>query len=184
MKIYSLGVSFPNFEPVHCSMSGSKCYSLTCIQVIQEAGQVVWYSHLFKNSPQFVVIHTVKGFGIVNEGEVSWNCLAFSMILWTLAICSLAPLPSLNPAWTSGHSWFMYCWSLTWRILSITLLVWDECNCVVVWAFFCIFSPWDWNQTDLFQSCDYCWVFQIYWHTEYSILTALTFRIWIWERKI
>ena len=51
-------------------MSGSDGYFLTCLQVSQEAGQVVWYSHLFKNFPQFVVIHTVKGFGIVNEGEV------------------------------------------------------------------------------------------------------------------
>ena len=51
-------------------MSGSDGYFLTCLQVSQEAGQVVWYSHLFKNFPQFVVIHTVKGFGIVNEAEV------------------------------------------------------------------------------------------------------------------
>ena len=51
-------------------MSSSKCCFLTCIQVSHEAGQVVWYSHLFKNFPQFVVIHTVKGFSIVNEAEV------------------------------------------------------------------------------------------------------------------
>ena len=43
---------------------------MTCIQVSQEAGQVVWYSHLLKNFPQFVVIHTVKGFSVVNEVEV------------------------------------------------------------------------------------------------------------------
>ena len=51
-------------------MSGSNCCLLTCVQVSQEAGEVVWYSHLFKNFPQFVVIHTVKGFGIVTEAEV------------------------------------------------------------------------------------------------------------------
>ena len=51
-------------------MSGSKCCFLTCIQISQEAGQVVWYSHLFQNFPQFVVIHTVKGFSVVNEAEV------------------------------------------------------------------------------------------------------------------
>ena len=51
-------------------MSGSNCCFLTCIQVFQEAGKVVWYSHLFKNFLQFVVIHTVKGFSIVNEAEV------------------------------------------------------------------------------------------------------------------
>ena len=51
-------------------MSGSNCCFLTCIQVSQEEGKVVWHSHLFKNFPQFVVIHTVKGFSIVNEAEV------------------------------------------------------------------------------------------------------------------
>ena len=48
----------------------SNCCFLTCIQVSQEIGKVVWYSHLFKNFPQSVVIHTVKGFSIVNEAEV------------------------------------------------------------------------------------------------------------------
>ena len=51
-------------------MSGSNYFFLTCIQISQDAGKVVWYSHLFKNFPQFVVIHTVKGFGIVNKAEV------------------------------------------------------------------------------------------------------------------
>ena len=50
-------------------MSSSNCCFLTCIQVSQEAGKVVWYSHLYKNFPKFVVIHTVKGFSIVNEAE-------------------------------------------------------------------------------------------------------------------
>ena len=61
---------FPNFEPVHCSMSSSNCCFLTCIQISQEAGKVVWYSHLLKNFPQFVVIYTVKGFSVANEAEV------------------------------------------------------------------------------------------------------------------
>ena len=60
---------FPDLEPVCCSMSSSNCCFLTCIQISQEAG-LVWYSHLLKNFPQFVVIHTVKGFGIVNKAEV------------------------------------------------------------------------------------------------------------------
>ena len=61
---------FPNLKPVCCSMSGSNCCFVTCIQISQEAGKVFWYSCLFKNFPQFVVIHTVKGFSIVNEAEV------------------------------------------------------------------------------------------------------------------
>ena len=73
---------------------------------------------------QFVVIHTVKGFSIVNEAEVDvlWNSLVFPRIQQMLAIWSLVPLAFLNPAWTSGSSQFTYCWSLAWRILSNTLL--------------------------------------------------------------
>ena len=62
--------SFPNLEPVHCSMSVSNYCFLTCIQISKEAGKVVWYSHLCKNFPHFFVIHTVKGFGIVGEAEI------------------------------------------------------------------------------------------------------------------
>ena len=51
-------------------MSGTNCFFLTCLKVSQEAGKVVWYSHLFQNFPQFVMIHTVKGFSLVNEAEV------------------------------------------------------------------------------------------------------------------
>ena len=78
---------FPNFDLVHCSMSGSNYCFLTCIQVSQEAGRVVWYSHL--RVFQFVMIHTVKRVNIVSEAEVDvffWNYLAFSMIQWMLAI--------------------------------------------------------------------------------------------------
>ena len=62
--------SFPHLEPVHCSMSDSNCCLLTFLQISQEAGKVGWYSQLFKNCPQFVVIHTVKGFGVVSKAEV------------------------------------------------------------------------------------------------------------------
>ena len=62
--------SFPYLEPVCCSMSSSNCCFLTCIQISQEVGKVVWYSHLLKIFPQFVVIHTVKVFGVVNKAEV------------------------------------------------------------------------------------------------------------------
>ena len=62
--------SFPDLEPVCCSMSSSNCCFLTCIQISQEEGKVVWYSHLLNNFPQFVVMHTVQGFGVVNKAEV------------------------------------------------------------------------------------------------------------------
>ena len=96
---YNLTYPFPNLEVVCHSMSSSNCCFLTCIQVSQEAGQVVWYSHLFQNFPQFPVIHTVKGFGIVNKGEIDvfLELSCFSMIQRMLAIWSLVPLPFLKP---------------------------------------------------------------------------------------
>ena len=68
--------SFSYLEPVCCSMSSSNCCFLTCIQISAyrnlhtEADQVVWYSHLFQNFPQFIVIHTDKGFGIIDKAEI------------------------------------------------------------------------------------------------------------------
>ena len=64
--------SLPYLEPICCSMSSSNCCFLICIQNSQEAGKVVWYSHLFQNFPRFIVIHTVKGF-TVTEKEKKWN---------------------------------------------------------------------------------------------------------------
>ena len=107
-----------------------------------------------------------------------WNCLAFSMIQRMLAIWSLVPLPFLNPAWTSGSSRFTYCWSLAWRILSITLLACEMSAIVQLFEhslalpFFGIGM-----KTDLFQTCGHCWVFQICWHIECSTFTASSFRI-------
>ena len=112
--------SFSYLEPVCCSMLSSNCCFLTCIQISQEAGQVVWYSHLFQNFPQFVV---------VNKADVFLELPCFfcdakdvgSLILGSFRVLLLRFF--LNPAWTSGSSRFMYCWSLAWTILSITLLV-------------------------------------------------------------
>ena len=76
--------SFPYLEPVSCSTSSSNCCFLTCkqiSQISQEAGEVAWYSHLFKNFPKFVVIHTVKGFSVVNKAEVD-VCLEFSCFFY------------------------------------------------------------------------------------------------------
>ena len=107
-------------------MSSSNCCFLTCIQISQEAGQVLWYSHLFQNFLQFVVIHTVRGFGIVNEAEVDvfleLSCFFSDPTDFGNLVSGSSAF--LNPAWTSGSSQFMYCWSLSWRILSITS-VWD-----------------------------------------------------------
>ena len=108
-----------------------------------------------------------------------WNCVGFSMIQQMLAIWSLIPLclskSSLNIKKFSVHvllkpgleNFEQYFTS-----------VWDECNCVVVWAFFGIAFLWDWNENWLFQCCGHCWVFQICWHIEFSTFTASSFGIW------
>ena len=62
--------SFSYLEAVCFSMSSSSSCFLTYIQISHDAGKMVWYSHLLKNLPQFVVVHTVKGFGVVSKGEV------------------------------------------------------------------------------------------------------------------
>ena len=150
MTTYSLD------DPVCCSMFSSSCCFLTCIQISQEAGQVVWYFHLFQNFPQFVVIHTVKGFRVVNKAKVDVFLELSCFFDDPTDVCNwfLVTLPFLNPHWTSGSSytsvniWFTYCWSLAWRILSITLLacMWDGCNYALVWTFFGIAFLWDWNE--------------------------------------
>ena len=100
MTIYSLDILLSQFGTSPCSMSVSNCYFLTCKQVSQEAGKVVWYSHLFQNFPQFVVIYTVKGFSIVNEAEVDvfLELSCFFDDPEDVGNLSLVPLPFLNPA--------------------------------------------------------------------------------------
>ena len=65
---YTVLISFPNLEPVCCYMFDSNCCILICIKISQEAGKMVWYSHLSKNFPWFVMIHTIKGF-IIYEAD-------------------------------------------------------------------------------------------------------------------
>ena len=97
-------------------------------------------------------------------------------MLW---VWSLVPLPFLKPAWKSGSSRYMYCWSLAWRILSITLLACEMS--AIVWEFeHSLALPFFGirMKIDLFQSCGHCWVFQICWHIECSTFTPSSFRIW------
>ena len=120
-------------------MSSSNCCFLTCTQVSQETGQVAWYSHLFQNFPQFIVSHTVKGFGIVNKAEID-VFLKFSCLF-----DDLADVGNL----ISGSSAFSKSSLNIWKFMVHVLLkpglgnfehyftsVWDECNGAVVWAFF------------------------------------------------
>ena len=98
---------FPSFEPVHCSMSGSNCCFLTRIQISPGAGQVVWYSCLLKNLPQFVVIYTVKAFGIISKASLSFTisqsllklmCIKSVVPSNHLILCHSLLLPSIFPS--------------------------------------------------------------------------------------
>ena len=109
-----------------------------------------------------------------------WNSLGFSGIQRMLAISSLVPLPfKIHLPLTSGSSRFTYCWSLAWKILSITLLV-CEMSVIAWWFEHSLALPFFGigMKADLFQSHGHCWVFQICWHIECSSFTASSFRIW------
>ena len=173
--------SFSYLEPVCCSMSSSNCCLLTCIQVSQEGGKVIWYSHLSKNIPQFVVIHTVKGFGIVNKAEVD-AFLKLSCFFYDPT--DVANLITGSSAFSKSS---LNIWKLSVHILLKPGLenfehyfasMWDECNCVVLWTFFGVAFFGIGMKTDLFQACGHCWVFQICWHIDCSTFSASSFRIW------
>ena len=129
--------SFPDLEPVCCSMSSFNCCFLTCIQVSHEVGKVVWYSHLFKNFPQSVVIHTVKDFSVVNKAEVG-TFLELS--------CSFDDPTDVGNLISYSSVFSKSCLNIR-KFMAHVLLkcglenfehyftsMWDECNCAVVWA--------------------------------------------------
>ena len=106
-------------------MSDPNCCFLACVQVTQETGKVVWYFHLLKNFPQFVVIHTVKGFGIVYKAEVD---VFFELSCFFYDPTDVSNLISGSSALskTSLNIWKFSVHEVLkpgWRILSITLLV-------------------------------------------------------------
>ena len=138
-SLYSLDILLSQFGTSCCSMSGSNCCFLTCILISQEACLVVWYSHFFKYLPQFVVIHIVKGFDIVNKAEVDvfleLSCFfsdptdvgnlisgssAFSkssLNIWKFTVCVLLKQGLLKP---SVHCCSMYN-TRTWKQPRCTL---------------------------------------------------------------
>ena len=147
--------SFPNLKPVCCSMSSSNYCFLTCMQISQEVGQVVWYSHVFKNFPYFVVIHTVKGFSIVNEAEIDvfldFSCFDPIDVGDLISGSSAFSKSSLNSWKFSGHVLLKPSLEIFEYYFSS---VWDECNCAIVWTFFGIAFLWDWNEN---------WPFPVLW---------------------
>ena len=162
-------------------MSSPNCCFLTCIQISQEAGQVVWYSHLFQNFPQFIVTHTVKGFGIVNKAKID---------VFLELSCFFDDPADLGNLISGSSAFFktnLNIWRFTVHILLKSDLenlehyfasVWDEWNCMVVGAFFAFPFLGIRMKTDIFQSCGHCCISQICWHIECSTFTASFFRIW------
>ena len=137
-------------------MSSFNCF-LTYIQVSQEARKLVWYSHFFKNFPQFVVIHTVKGFSVVNEAELD--------IILDLLCYFHDPTNAVNLISASSASWKSnyHIWKFPVQVLLKSRLkdsehylasMWNECNCTTVWTFFRIALFWYWNEN---------WPFLVLW---------------------
>ena len=149
--------SFPDLEPVCCSMSSSNCCFLTCIQISQETGKVVWYFHLLKNFPQFVVIHTVKDFGIVNKAEID---VSLELSCFFNDPKDVGNLISDSSAFSKSS---LNIWNFSVHVLLKPGLenfehylasMWDECNDAVVWTFWSISFLWDWNEN---------WHFAVFW---------------------
>ena len=145
MTIYSLYILLFQFwvSLFHVQFNFS---FLTYIQIAQEAGKVVWYSHLLKNFPQFVVIYTVSGFGVINKAEVFLEFLCFFYDL-------------MDGNLISGSSAFSKSCLYVWKFLVLVVLkpnlkdfehnlasMWNKYNCAVVWAFFGIALLWDWHE--------------------------------------
>ena len=133
-------------------MSGSNCCFLTCIQISQEAVQVVWYSHLLKNW-KFVVVYTVNGFYIVNKAEVAVflevSCVSYDPM-------DVGNLISVFSAFSKSS---LNIWKFTVHVLlkpgleyieNYFASMWNECDCAVLWRFFGITFLWGWNENWLF----------------------------------
>ena len=157
MTVYSLDVLLSLFEN---SLLFHVLFWLLLLDLhtgFSGGSKMVCYSHLFKNFPQFIVIHTVKGFGIVSKAEVD----AF------LELSCFFNDPTHIGNLISGSSAFFKSSLNIWKFMVHILLkpdlensehyfasVWDECNCAVVWTFFGIAFLWDWNED---------WPFPVLW---------------------
>ena len=137
--------SFPNLEPVCCSLLGSNCCFLNCIQISEEAGQVAYF-HLWEFSTVYCDPHSQR-FGVVNKADVFMELSCFFYD------------PTNSGNLISGSSAFTKSSLSIWNFMVHILLkpglenfehylasMWDECNCAVVWTFFGIAFLWDWNE--------------------------------------
>ena len=169
--------SFPNLEPVHCSMSSSV---------------VSWPAYRFLR-------RQVRWSGIPISGRIShsllWPTQSLSHSQWSRSRCFLefsyffcdpADVGNLISRSSAFSKSSLYIWTFSIHILLKPSLkdfehylagMYNECNCAEVWTFFGIDLLWDWNENWPFPTCRHCWVFQICWHIEWSTLTASSFVI-------
>ena len=158
---------FPVLDQVVIPCPSANCCFLTYIQICQETSKVDWYSYLFKNFPQFVVIHTVKGFSVVNK---------IDFFFW-ISLCFLF-VPTNVGSLISGSSALSKPSLYIWKFLVHILLklsfkdfehylpsMWNKHNCMIVWTFLCIAFLWDWNEN---------WQFPVLW----SLLSFPNLRIY------
>ena len=154
MIIYSLDILFPNFDPVHCSMSSSNCYFLTCIQISHEV-RFLWYSHLLEFSTVSCDPHS-KALA-VNKAEVD---IFLELSCFFNDPNNIGNLISGSSAFSKSS---LNIWKFTGHILLKPGLenfehyltsLWDECNCAEVWTLFGIAFLWDWNEN---------WPFLVLW---------------------
>ena len=135
----------------------------------------------YKDFLQFVVIHIVKGFGVVNKAEVD---------VFLELSCSFDDPMDVGKLVSGSSAFSKSNWNV-WKFMVHVLLkpglenfehyfasVWDVCNCAHIAQFFLTFFGiafhWGWKENWPFQSCGHCWVFQICWHIECSTFTILT----------
>ena len=157
-------------------MSDSNWCFLTCIQFSQEAGKVVWWSHLLKNFP--VCCDPLKGFSMVNEAKLD-IFLEFPCVFYDPT--DVGNLISGSSAFSKSS---LYIWKFSAELLKPILKdfehcfasTWNECNREVVWTFLGIALLWDWNENWLFPVLWPLLVLQICWHIECSTSTVSFFR--------
>ena len=138
--------SFPSLETVFCSMSRSNCCFLSCIEMSQEAGQVVWYSHLFKNFPVCCDPNSQRLWcSHKTEVDVFLNYFFFDD---STDVGNLIPGSSsfYKSRWNIWKFKVHVLLSLAWRILSITLIAYELTAFVWLSAFWGIAFLWDWNE--------------------------------------
>ena len=165
VTINGLGILLSRFWTSPFTVSDTNCCFLICIQVSQEAGKVVWYSHPFKNFPQFVVIYTVKVFRVVNEADAFLECFLYRLTDVVNLISGSSAFSKSNL--TIWKFLVHVLWKPSLKNFSISLLVCEMSTFVQEFEH-SLELPFSGNgaKTDLFQPYSHCWVFQICWHIE------------------